>query len=188
MSLNELLCNLGTTRAVWVVPPSEPHNTSQLFITFRLTEAHTFTSFTLLIWELFSRFQEENSWKLQVVQYNTMHFSLYKNKIYIKNMKCMYRDVHLFRAIGCSMSWMYIRAQFHFPNSSLVAAEKRSEIWVICREGSYDVMAAISIKQYFFLHLIRQHNFVYVSFFSKSRILKYFIGIQSCLAKREYNP
>ena len=89
MSLNELLRNLGTSRAVWVVPPSEPHNTSQLFITFRLTEAHTFTSFTLLIWKLFSRFQEENSWKLQVVQYNTMHFSLYKNKIYMKNMRFM---------------------------------------------------------------------------------------------------
>ena len=92
--------------------------------------------------------------------------------------------VKLVLGLGCSMSWRFIRAQFHFPHSSLVAAEKRSEIWVICREGSYDVMAAISIKQYFFLHLIRQHNFVYVSFFSKSRILKYFIGIQSCLAKR----
>ena len=119
MSLNELLCNLGTTRAVWVVPPSEPHNTSQLFITFRLTEAHTFTSFTLLIWELFSRFQEENSWKLQVVQYNTIqctfHFTKTKYKwkpeIHVHGTSISSEQLVVVR-VGCISGLSFI---FHIP-------------------------------------------------------------------------
>ena len=170
----------------WCRPPSltTHHNFLLHFVSQKLTHLH---HSHCLFGSCFQDFKRKTVGSCK--WYNTIQctFHFTKTKYTWKTWNTC-RDIHLFREIDCSMSWRFIRAQFHFPHSSLVAAEKRSEIWVICREGSYDVMAAISIKQYFFLHLIRQHNFVYVSFFSKSRILKYFIGIQSCLAKREYNP